>query len=422
MISTTTYQKVASYEAKKGEVKKSVLLYSGGLDTSCMLKWIQDEYHCHVIALTLDVGQQADDLEEIRQKALKLGAVKAIVLDVKDECAEQYIAKGIKANACYQGDYHLSTPIVRPLLAKKAVEIAEQEGADAIAHGCTGKGNDQVRLDGAIITLNSKIKVIAPVREWSMGRDEEIEYAKQHNIPIKQTKDKPYSYDDNMWGVTGEGGEIEKPGEIPKYQDILQVCAVPEQAPDEPEQVTLEFERGLPTALNGYRMKLADLIIKLNQIAAKHGVGIVTLIEDRLVGLKVRGVYEAPAAQVIVEAHKNLEKLVSTREENEFKSLVDTKWAYLCYGAKWYEPLMENLNAFIEQMNEKVEGKVKIKLYKGNAYVVAVESKNSLFDADLATFNKSQAFNQNASAGFIEIYNLPAKTAYAVKYQIPSLG
>ena len=415
MNTSTAYQKVASYEAKKGEVKKCVLLYSGGLDTSCMLKWIQDEYQCQVIALTLDVGQQADDLDQIKQKALDLGAVKAIVLDVKDECAEEYIAKGIKANACYQGDYHLSTPIVRPLLAKKAVEIAEVEGADAIAHGCTGKGNDQVRLDGTIITLNPQMKIIAPVREWSMGRDEEIEYAKQHNIPIKQTKDKPYSYDDNMWGVTGEGGEIEKPSEIPKYQDILQVCSVPEQAPDEAELVALEFEQGLPVSLNGYRMKLKDLIIKLNQIAAKHGVGIVTLIEDRLVGLKVRGVYEAPAAQVIIEAHKNLEKLVSTREENEFKSLVDLKWAYLCYGAKWHDPLMQNLNAFIDKMNEKVEGKVKIKLYKGNAHVAAVESKNSLFDADLATFNKSQAFNQNASAGFIEIYNLPAKTAYSVK-------
>lgn len=415
MNTKTTYQKVASYEAQKGEVKKCVLLYSGGLDTSCMLKWIQDEYQCAVIALTLDVGQQADDLAEIREKALRLGAHKAIVLDVKDECANEYIAKGIKANACYQGEYHLSTPIVRPLLAKKAVEVALQEGADAIAHGCTGKGNDQVRLDGAIITLAPQLKIIAPVREWAMGRDEELAYAAQHGIPVKQTADKPYSYDDNMWGVTGEGGEIEDPKKVPLYEKIVDAMNSPEHAPDKGEMVELTFEKGVPTGLNGKSMKLSALISALNKIGGRHGVGIVTLIEDRLVGLKVRGVYWGPAAHIIIEAHKNLEKLVSTREENEFKALVDAKWAYLCYGAKWFDPLMENLNAFIDKMNEKVCGTVKVKLYKGNAWVVAIESANSLFDADLATFNKSAAFNQNASAGFIEIYNLPAKTAQAVR-------
>ncbi len=412
MNTKTTYQKVASYEAQKGEVKKCVLLYSGGLDTSCMLKWIQDEYSCEIIALTLDVGQQADDLEEIKQKAIKLGSSKAIVLDAKDECADEYIAKGIKANACYQGEYHLSTPIVRPLLAKKAVEVALIEGADAIAHGCTGKGNDQVRLDGAIITLAPQLKIIAPVREWAMGRDEEIEYALQHGIPVKQTADKPYSYDDNMWGVTGEGGEIEDPKKIPLYEKIVDAMNLPEQAPDKTEIVELAFEKGLPVSLNGKTLKLSALVGELNKIGGHHGVGIVTLIEDRLVGLKVRGVYWGPAAHIIIEAHKNLEKLVSTREENEFKTLVDTKWAYLCYGAKWFDPLMDNLNAFIDKMNEKASGKVQVKLYKGNTSVVAVESKNSLFDADLATFNKSTAFNQNASAGFIEIYNLPSKTAH----------
>ncbi|KKT50002.1 MAG: Argininosuccinate synthase [Parcubacteria group bacterium GW2011_GWF2_44_17] len=370
-----------------------------------MLKWIQDAYECEVIALTLDVGQQADNLEEIKQKAIKLGAVKAIVIDVKDECATEYIAKGIKANACYQGEYHLSTPIVRPLLAKKAVEIALLEGAEAIAHGCTGKGNDQVRLDGAIITLAPQLKIIAPVREWAMGRDEELAYAARNGIPVKQTVDAPYSYDDNMWGVTGEGGE----------EKIVDAMNLPEHAPDKAEIVEICFENGLPISLNGKALKLSALIQALNKIGGEHGVGIVTLIEDRLVGLKVRGVYWGPAAHIIIEAHKNLEKLVSTREENEFKALVDTKWAYLCYGAKWFEPLMENLNAFIDKMNEKVNGAVTIQLYKGNMWVVAVESPNSLFDADLATFNKSVAFNQNASAGFIEIYNLPAKIARAVK-------
>ncbi|KKT46811.1 MAG: Argininosuccinate synthase [Parcubacteria group bacterium GW2011_GWC2_44_17] len=380
-----------------------------------MLKWIQDAYECEVIALTLDVGQQADNLEEIKQKAIKLGAVKAIVIDVKDECATEYIAKGIKANACYQGEYHLSTPIVRPLLAKKAVEIALLEGAEAIAHGCTGKGNDQVRLDGAIITLAPQLKIIAPVREWAMGRDEELAYAARNGIPVKQTVDAPYSYDDNMWGVTGEGGEIEDPKKIPLYEKIVDAMNLPEHAPDKAEIVEICFENGLPISLNGKALKLSALIQALNKIGGEHGVGIVTLIEDRLVGLKVRGVYWGPAAHIIIEAHKNLEKLVSTREENEFKALVDTKWAYLCYGAKWFEPLMENLNAFIDKMNEKVNGAVTIQLYKGNMWVVAVESPNSLFDADLATFNKSVAFNQNASAGFIEIYNLPAKIARAVK-------
>ncbi|HBH46437.1 MAG: argininosuccinate synthase [Candidatus Jacksonbacteria bacterium RIFOXYC2_FULL_44_29] len=415
MRATNDYFKIASYEAKKGNVKKCVLLYSGGLDTSCMLKWIQDEYKCQVIALCLDVGQQADNLTAIKAKALKLGAIKSIVLDVKDECASEYIAKGIKANACYQGEYHLSTPIVRPLLAKKAVQIALKEGADAIAHGCTGKGNDQVRLDSAIITLAPKMKIIAPVRECALGRDEEIAYAKKNQIPIQQSLQKSYSYDDNMWGVTGEGGEIEDPKKIPLYDQIVTSMNLPEQAPDNAEIVEVEFARGLPVSINDQPLKLSDLIARLNQIGGQHGVGLVTLIEDRLVGLKVRGVYWAPAAHVIIIAHQNLEKLVSTREENEFKSLIDTKWAYLCYGAKWYDPLMDNLNAFIDQMNQKVSGQVKLKLYKGQVQVVAVESPNSLFDADLATFNKSAAFNQNASAGFIEIYNLAAKTAWAVK-------
>src|SRR3990167_7353470 len=240
------YQKIGSYEGKKGEVSKVVLLYSGGLDTSVMLKWIREEYNAEVIALTIDIGQQADDLHEIRKKALKLGAIKAMVIDAKDEFAEEYIAKGIKANASYQGHYHLSTPIGRPLLAKWAVKIAAQEGADTIAHGCTGKGNDQVRIEGVCLSLNPDVKIIAPVREWGMGRDEELEYAKEHNIPIKQTSEKPYSYDDNMWGVTGEGGEIENPALIPPLKDILSVCTLPENAPDKSEYITIEFVKGLP--------------------------------------------------------------------------------------------------------------------------------------------------------------------------------
>jgi len=405
------YTKVSSYEGKVGEVKKVVLLYSGGLDTSVMIKWIREMYKAEVIALTINIGQQADDLVEIKKKAIKLGASKVYMIDAKDEFAEEYIAKGIKANASYQGNYHLSTPLGRPLLAKWAVKIAAAEGADCIAHGCTGKGNDQVRIESTALALNPDIKIIAPVREWSMGRDEELKYAKKHSIPVKQTTDKPYSYDDNMWGVTGEGGEIENPAVVPPLEKILSVCRTQEKAPDKPEILKIDFIKGLPTAVNGHEMKLADLIIYLNKVGAKHAVGIIHHIEDRVVGLKVRGVYEAPAAEIIINAHKNLEKYVCTRVENEFKSQVDTHWGYLCYGALWLEPLMGDLNAFIDHLNQKVTGIVTIRLYKGTADVVAVETPNTIFEEKLATFNTSTAFNQNASPGFIELYSLQMRLA-----------
>lgn len=416
MKDTTTYKKIASHEVQDGEkIDSVVLLYSGGLDTSVMLKWIQDSYKADVIALTIDIGQQADDLEAIKKKALKLGAKKAIVLDCKDEFAQEYIAKAIKANGSYQGDYHLSTPIGRPLLAKKAVEVAHQEGAKVIAHGATGKGNDQVRIESSILCEDPHMKIVAPVREWSMGRDEELIYAAKHGIETAQAKKGvSYSWDDNMWGVTGEGGEIEDPKLEPKLDKILQVTTLPENAPDTSEYLEIEFKNGLPIGINGEKMKLGDLITKTNHIVAKHGVGFTILIEDRLVGLKVRGVYESPAAHVITQAHYNLEKLVSTQTENEMKESIDSKWAYLCYSSKWYEPTMQHINAFIDSMNEKVTGTVKIKLYKGRSDVVSVKSEYSLFDADLATFNKNGKFNQNSSAGFIEIYSLAMKTATKV--------
>jgi argininosuccinate synthase len=413
------YQKVASHEGHKGKIKKVVLLYSGGLDTSCMLKWIQDEYQCDLITLTIDLGQQLDNLPDAKKKALKLGVKKAYVLDCKDEFANEYISKAIKANASYQGDYHLSTPLGRPLLAKKAVEIAHKEGADAIAHGCTGKGNDQVRIESTALCYDPDIKIIAPVREWAMGRNEEIEYAKKNNIPIPEYLDKseqcPYSVDDNMWGVTWEGAEIEDPKLKPKLDKILRVCTLPEKSNHKKEYIELTFDKGLPTELNGKKMKLAQLIMKLNKIAAKHGIGYTILIEDRLVGLKVRGVYESPGGHVITLAHYNLEKLVSTQEENAFKEIIDSKWTYMCYCAKWLEPTMEHLNAYIDNMNEKVTGKVKVSLYKGKAEVVSVQSPYSLFDKDLATFSKNPKFNQNSSAGFIEIYSLGMKTAHQAK-------
>lgn len=417
------YIKVASYEGRKGEIRRVVLLYSGGLDTSVMLKWIQEYYGAQVIALTIDIGQQADDLNQIREKALRLGAVKAHVIDAKREFAYHYLARGIKANARYQGDYHLATPLGRPLLAKIAVQVARDENCDCIAHGCTGKGNDQVRIEGTILTLAPEMKIIAPVREWGMGREEELEYAAKHNIPVKQTKDSLYSYDDNMWGVSAEGGEIENPALVPNLPAILQVCSIIEKTPHEPALVKIGFLRGIPVQLNGRDLDLPSIIYELNALGGKHGVGVTHHLEDRVVGLKVRGVYEAPAAHVIISAHEVLEKFVCTRQENEFKALVDQKWGYLCYGALWQEPLMENLNAYIDKVNEKVTGLVTIKLFKGRADVVAVETPNSIFDEKLATFMKSNAFNQNASAGFIEIYTMQMRLSQEKeRYALVSIG
>ena len=413
MDTQTSYQKIASHEAKKGTFNSCLLLYSGGLDTSVMLKWIQENYQCEVIALTVDIGQTADDLENIKEKGLKLGAKEIIVYDAKDEFADDFLSEAIKANADYQGGYALSTPLGRIIISKIAVKVAKKYNCAVIAHGCTGKGNDQVRFEGYITTLNPKMKIIAPVREWGMGRQEEIEYAGKHNIPIKQQKEKPYSYDENMWGNTGEGGEIENPALIPPLKNILQWCKLPEEASNSEEIIEIEFKQGIPIGLNGKKMKLSQLIMECNKIGAKHGVGVFHLIEDRVVGLKVSGVYENPAASILIEAHKKIEQLVSTREENELKTFMDTKWAYLTYGAKWYDPAMRHICTFINSQNQKVTGKVKVKLYKGNITVVALESKHSLFDESLATFEKDASFNQNASASFIEIYNLAQKTAYS---------
>lgn len=411
MDSNQQYFKVASHEAKKGEFKKCLLLYSGGLDTSTMLKWIQQEYEADVIALTLDLGQTVDDLEASREKALKLGAVEAIVYDGKPMMAK-LAERFIKANADYQGGYALSDPIGRVVISEVAVKIAEEYGCDVIAHGATGKGNDQVRFEGYVTTLNPKLKTIAPVREWSMGREEQIEWAAKNGIEISQTKKKPYSYDENMWGNTGEGGEIENPENTPPLENILKWCNTPQDAPDESETIKIDFEEGIPVAFNDEKLSLDQIIAKANEVGAKHGVGIFNLIEDRFVGLKVRGIYENPGPHILIAAHKKLEMVVSTREENELKGMLDQKWAYLCYAAKWYDPVMRHLEAYQDSQNKKVTGWTKLELYKGNCSVVALGSPNSLFDENLATFEKSAHFNQNSSAGFVELWNLSQKTAH----------
>ena len=406
------YLKVASHEAKKGEFNRCLLLYSGGLDTSVMLKWIQEKYECEVIALTMDIGQTADNLIEIKKKALDLGAKEAIVYDAKEKFADEILVQAIKANADYQDGYALGCPLGRVIISEIAVEIAQKYDCQVIAHGATGKGNDQVRFEGYITTLNPKLKIIAPVREWAMGRDEEIEYAKKNNISVEQTKKSPYSYDENMWSNTAEGGEIENPELIPPLSRILKWCTPPEKVQIPEEVLTIKFEKGVPVSLNGQKKKLSDIIMECNQIGGKHGVGFFHLIEDRLIGLKVRGIYENPGASILIEAHKKLERLVSTRKENEMKSFIDTQWAYLTYGAQWYEPTMQNIQAYIDQQNKKVTGEVQVRLFKGTITIVALKSKNSLFDHNLATFDKNMAFNQNAAPGFIEIYNLAQKTAY----------
>lgn len=413
MNKKTNYLKSGSYEGKIGEVKKVLLLYSGGLDTSVILKWIQDTYKAKVITLTLDIGQQKDDLESVKQKALKFGAVKAIILDAKEEFADDYLSFGIKANACYQGDYHLSTPMGRAILAKKAVDVAKEEKADCIAHGCTGKGNDQVRIEGYALTLNPQIKIIAPVREWNMDRNEEIKYAQKHHIPVPATIDSPYSDDDNMWGMTWEGGEIEEPDIISPLEKFLTTYTLAKNAPNKEEYVKLAFVKGIPTALNGEKLSLAKLIIKLNKMAGNHGVGVVHMFEDRLVGVKNGGVYEMPATHVIIEGHKALEKYVCTRQLNELKAFLDLKWGYLCYGALWFDPVVEAINRFNNYVNEKVTGEVTLKLYKGNATVVAMKSP---FGLDHTSFTNQDGYNFNvaASPGFIEVYSLQMKLANQV--------
>ena len=417
-----SYTKVSSYEGRIGEVKRVVLLFSGGLDTSVMLKWIQDTYKAEVIALTLDLGQQGDDLVAIKKKALQLGAIKAYVIDAKDEFADDYLAPLIKANGSYQGDYHIST-VSRYLMAKWAVVVAYREKADAVAHGCTGKGNDQVRIDASVLTLDPNIKIIAPVREWDMSRDEEIVYAQQNGISTPARRDFPYSSDDNMWGVTWEGGEIEDPQFIPKIERFQVASRLIEKTPNIPELIKLTFQKGIPVGFNGKQKKLSDIIMDLNLIAGKHGVGIVHHLEDRLVGLKNRGVYELPGGHTIIESHRNLEKYVCTRLENELKEMLDTKWGYLCYGALWHDPVMADINAFNDKINEKVTGEVTVRLFKGNATVIALTSP---FGLHHASFNRGEgaSYNIQDSAPFIEVYGMQARLAQqrAEKTALISIG
>jgi argininosuccinate synthase len=406
----------ASYEARPEDVARVLLLYSGGLDTSVMLKWIQDAYGAEIVALTVDLGQPGEDFEVVREKALQLGAIDALVVDAKEEFAREYVLPAIKANALYGGGYPLFTALGRPLIARLAVEKARETGCDTIAHGCTGKGNDQVRIEGTVTALDPAMKIIAPVRGWQMGREEEIAYAREHGIPIKGgTEVPPYSVDDNIWGRSSEGGPIEDLSEPPR-RDVFELVTPPESAPDKPEEIELEFAEGCPVALDGERHGLVELIERVGEIAGRNGVGIVDHIEDRIVGLKVRDIYEVPAAEVILTAHRDLEKLVGTIHQNNFKPGLDRHWAYLVYAGLWQEPLMGDLNAFMDSVNRWVTGTVRMRLYKGNATVITRSSPHALYDPALAGFGESGGlFSQQASPGFIELWSLQTRMAHRVR-------
>jgi argininosuccinate synthase len=406
----------ASYEADPASLGRVLLLYSGGLDTSVMLRWIQERYGSEIVTLTVNLGQPDEDYDAVTQKARDLGAIDSIVIDARQEFASGYVLPAIRANALYGGGYPLFTALGRPLIAKLAVEQARKHGCSTVAHGCTGKGNDQVRLEATVATLAPELKLLAPVREWKMGRDEEIAYAREHGIPVSGgTHAAPYSIDDNLWGRSSEGKAIEDLDQPPP-DDVFQLVTRPEEAPDEPELVQLGFEAGEPVSIDGEKLQLAELLERVGRLGCRHGIGIVDHLEDRIVGLKVRDIYEVPAAAIVLAAHKDLEKLVSTIHQNNYKSTLETQWAYLCYAGLWHEPLRSDLDAYMLSANRCVTGEVTVKLYKGMAMPVARSSPFALYDKSLASFGGSGGeFSQQASPGFIELFSLQSRLAHRIR-------
>ena len=390
--------------------KKIVLAYSGGLDTSVAIRWLQ-ERGFDVIALTVDVGQPGD-LGEIREKAERLGA-KAYVVDARQEFAEQYILPALKANAMYEGQYPLSTALARPLIGKHLVAIARREGAKFVAHGCTGKGNDQVRFDLCTTALAPELTVIAPARVWEMTREQEIAYAKERGIPVPVANGSPYSTDENLWGRSVECGVLEDP-RIEPPEEVFAWTTDPSKAADEPAYVTIRFDAGTPVALDGHRADFTSIIVSLNELAGQHGVGRIDHMESRVVGIKSREVYECPAATVLTKAHQALEALVLPRDVLDFRRLVENRYASLIYDGFWFTPLREALDAFTESTQERVTGDVSVKLFKGAATVVGRASPNSLYDHALATYSKGDRFRQEMAEGFIYVWGLPARTWAAV--------
>ena len=399
-----------SANVRRGETvldaEKVVLAYSGGLDTSVCLKWLEQR-GAKPYALYLDIGQ-GEPAEDVRERALRIGAADAFVRDARAEFANAYVAPAIKANALYGGKYPLFTALGRPLIAKKLVEAAREVGATHIAHGSTGKGNDQVRFDVTTASIAPDLTVVAPVRDWGMNRPEEIEYAREHGIPVPVTRESPYSVDANLWGRSIEAGPLEDPDHEPT-PDVFELTAAPEDAPDEPRYVEVGFEKGLPTSLDGEELPLVELITELNEIAGEHGVGRVDMIEDRLVGIKSREIYEAPAALAIIQAHRELETLTLTRDVLRFKTSVEQRYAEVTYDGLWFTPLKTALDAFIDHTQKTVTGTVRLKLYKGSSTVAGRTAPHALYNKDLATYNPNSTFDEAAAAGFISLWGLPAR-------------
>lgn len=391
------------------KVKKVVLAYSGGLDTSVMIPWIKEKYGCEVIAMAADVGQ-AEELEGLKDKGIKTGASKVFIEDLKKEFVEDYLFKMIKAGAVYEGRYLLGTSIARPLIAKRQVEIAKKEGADAVAHGATGKGNDQVRFELTYKALAPELKIIAPWREWDIkSRTEEIEYAKKRGIPVPVTAEKPYSSDRNLWHISFEGGILEDVWNEAK-EEMFVLSVSPEKAPDKPSYIQIGFEKGVPVSLDGKRMDGVSLISKLNEIGGKNGVGRIDIVENRLVGIKSRGVYETPGGTILMLAHKDLESITLERDTAHYKEQVAIKYAEMIYYGQWFSPLRESLDKFIDETQKTVNGTVRLKLYKGNCSAVGRKSTDSLYDMKLATFEEEAVYDQKDAEGFINLFGLPIKT------------
>ncbi|NMA55222.1 MAG: argininosuccinate synthase [Firmicutes bacterium] len=389
-----------------GKINKVVLAYSGGLDTSIIIPWLKENYGCEVIAMAADVGQ-GEELELLKEKALQTGASKIYIEDLKEDFVKNYVFPLLKAGAIYEGKYLQGTAIARPIIAKRLVEVALAEGADALAHGCTGKGNDQVRFEFTAKALAPQLKVIAPWREWEIkSREEEIDYALARNIPVPVSKEKPYSMDRNLWHISYEGGVLEDPDFEPE-EDMFLLTVAPEQAPDKPTYITIGFEQGEPVAIDGEQMEPVALVQKLNIIAGANGVGRADLVENRLVGMKSRGVYETPGGTVLMYAHRELEALTLDRETMHYKELIAAKYAQLVYYGLWFTPLREALAAFIDKTQQPVTGSVRLKLYKGNIIVCGRSSPYSLYRQDLATFDADDIYDQKDAAGFINLYGLP---------------
>ena len=397
---------------KKEDIKKVVLAYSGGLDTSIIIPWLKENYNnCEVIAVSGDVGQ-GTELDGLEEKAIKTGASKLYIADLKEEFVQDYVYPTLKAGAVYENKYLLGTSFARPIIAKRIVEIALAEGADAICHGCTGKGNDQVRFELTIKAFAPDMAIIAPWREWSIkSREEEIDYAEAHNIPLKINRETNYSKDKNLWHLSHEGMDLENPANEPMYnkEGFLELGVSPEMAPDEATYITLHFEKGVPTALNGEELTGVEMVTKLNELGGKNGIGIADIVENRLVGMKSRGVYETPGGTILYHAHNKLEELCLDRDTYHYKQQVGIKFAELVYFGQWFTPLRVALSQFVDSTQETVTGDVKLKLYKGNIIDAGVTSPYSLYDEEIATFDEDEVYDQKDSAGFINLFGLPVK-------------